>query len=161
MKIAQQEKERLKKIYKSKAIIPFGYKWNKYEGYAIYFNKILPQFADLDERNEYFRKKYPILIMYLDQKKAELESILINAKENPRDIFFPRRGTHIKNICGKQPNELSDLEPLYERGSKIFIRYITDENIFGYSQDPYYATSDTYFLWPRGIDSEINYPLYF
>ena len=41
---------------------------------------------------------------------------------------------------------------------KIFFKYISHENIFGYSKDSYYATSDTYFLWPKRSENHIDYP---
>ncbi|MEJ2248731.1 MAG: TaqI-like C-terminal specificity domain-containing protein [Candidatus Lokiarchaeota archaeon] len=52
---------------------------------------------------------------------------------------------------------LCDLEPWYEQGQKIFFSYISKENVFGYTESPYYATSDTYFLWPGENSIEINY----
>lgn len=157
--LSKIEKTRLKKLYKSKSIKPFGYDKNEYEGYAIFFNKVDFDETSIEKRNFYYKKKYPLLTSYVDQYKSELEGILNNAKENPKDIYFPRRGAHVKRILGNKQNELTDLEPLYEKGNKIFIRYITDENVFGYSKEPYFATSDTYFLWPRILESEINYTL--
>ncbi len=159
IQLSDREKERLKKIYKSKAIKPFTYQQNEHEGHAIFFDKFEVVPSNFQEKNEFFRKNYPHLTAYLEQFQQELESILINAKENPKDIYFPRRGSHVRKIYGPGQNKLVGLERLYERGQKIFIRYITNENVFGYSQYPYYATSDTYFLWPKIPESEIDYPL--
>ncbi len=154
VKINEKEKIRLKKIYKSKSIRPYGYINGDHIGYAIYFNK--NEFSDVDvrKRNELFKKKYPYLIEYLYQFKAELRAILINAKENPIDIIFPRRGTFIRR---NHDESLTDLEPLYDKSEKIFLKYISSDNIFGYSNAPYYATSDTYFLWPRFPNKELDY----
>ncbi|MFX1329879.1 MAG: TaqI-like C-terminal specificity domain-containing protein, partial [Promethearchaeota archaeon] len=52
---------------------------------------------------------------------------------------------------------LLDLEPLYESHPKIFFKFISDRNIFGYSNEQYYATSDTYFLWPKSKERDIDY----
>jgi hypothetical protein len=38
---------------------------------------------------------------------------------------------------------------MYDSHQKIFFKFIEVENKFGYSNQPYYATSDTYFLWPK------------
>ena len=154
IKINEQEKHRLKKIYKSKSIKPYGYNKGEYVGYAIYFNK--NEFSDCDaqKRNRLFKEKYPQLIEYLVQYKEELQSILVNAKENPIDIFFPRRGTLIRRNHDKI---LTDLEPLYDMSEKIFMKYISNDNMFGYSNVPYYATSDTYFLWPRLSSKQLDY----
>ena len=153
-KLNEDEKDRLKKIYKSKSIRPYGYNKGDYIGYGIYFNK--NEFTDIDawKRNQFFREKYPHLIEYLIQYEAELRDILINAKENPMDIFFPRRGTFIRI---NHDEILTDLEPLYDLSEKIFLRYISKDNIFGYSNTPYYATSDTYFLWPRFLNKQLDY----
>ena len=113
---------------------------------------------DIDERNKFFRKNYPNLTKYLEQYRSELIDILTNAKENPFDFIFPRRGTHIRISEKSKKYKLTDLEPFYESFEKIFISYITDENNFGYSNSTYYATSDTYFLWPK-FDQVIDYIL--
>ncbi|MHA1804188.1 MAG: Eco57I restriction-modification methylase domain-containing protein [Promethearchaeota archaeon] len=159
VKINEREKERLKPLYKSKCIRPLGHILDK-EGlqFAIFLNKLEYTRKDPNKRNEYFKKTYPNLTRYLEQFKPELESILRNAKENPKNIYFPRRGAHVKNLNPSDNRTLSDLEPFYEHGKKIFIKYITDTNIFGYSSKCYYATSDTYFLWPKIPESKINYP---
>ena len=158
VKILDNEKERLKKIYKSKSIKKYGYSKGDYIGYAIYFNKKEFDSMDIDERNKFFRKNYPNLTKYLEQYRSELIDILTNAKENPFDFIFPRRGTHIRISEKSKKYKLTDLEPFYESFEKIFISYITDENNFGYSNSTYYATSDTYFLWPK-FDQVIDYIL--
>lgn len=38
---------------------------------------------------------------------------------------------------------------MYDSGPKIFFKFISHKNIFGYTIDQYYATSDTYFLWSK------------
>lgn len=154
IKINEKEKKRLKKLYKSKSIRPYGYNKEDYIGYAIYFNKNEFNYIDARKRNQLLLEKYPHLIQYLIQYKAELRDILINAKENPLHIFFPRRGTFIRI---NHDEILSDLEPLYDMSEKIFLRYISNDNIFGYSNAPYYATSDTYFLWPRFLNKQLDY----
>ncbi|MHA1688672.1 MAG: Eco57I restriction-modification methylase domain-containing protein [Promethearchaeota archaeon] len=160
VKINEREKEKLKPLYKSKCIRPFGYVHDKEsQQFAIFLNKFEYIDQDPDKRNAYFQKTYPNLTRYLEQFKPELESILLNANENPKDLYFPRRGAHVKNMKTGDKGTLRDLEPFYESGKKIFIKYITDSNIFGYSSHSYYATSDTYFLWPKIRESKIKYPL--
>ena len=157
VKILNNEKERLKKIYKSKSINPYSYNEGDHTGYAIYFNKNEFNGANIEERNRFFEEKYPNLIQYLKQYKTELRNILVNAKENPNDYFFPRRGTFIRRNENNSNETLIDLEPFYEKGKKIFFKYISNENIFGYSKSSYFATSDTYFLWPRFNQKSIDY----
>jgi len=157
VKILNNEKERLKKIYKSKSIKPYSYFEGDHTGYAIYFNKNEFNGANIEERNRFFEEKYPNLIQYLKQYKTELRNILVNAKENPNDYFFPRRGTFIRRNENNSNETLIDLEPFYEKGKKIFFKYISNENIFGYSKSSYFATSDTYFLWPRFNQKSIDY----
>ncbi|MFX1530318.1 MAG: TaqI-like C-terminal specificity domain-containing protein, partial [Promethearchaeota archaeon] len=82
--------------------------------------------------------------------------ILINAKENPEDFYYPRRGSFIRQLEEDGKEKLVDLEPFYDESQKIFLKYISNENNFGYSTIPYYATSDTYFLWPL-VNKEIDY----
>jgi hypothetical protein len=89
--------------------------------------------------------------------ETELKEILKNAKENPKNIYFPRRGGYILIDNGSSAQEKINLEPFYENFPKIFFPYISDTNIFGFSSTPYYATSDTYFLWPHNINSNIDY----
>ncbi|MHA2400462.1 MAG: Eco57I restriction-modification methylase domain-containing protein [Promethearchaeota archaeon] len=125
IKLSELEKRRLKKIYKSKSINSYGHKTDNYLGYLIFLNKNEFNTTSIHERNRLLKERYPNLIGYLDEFKEELQHILINAKENPADIYFPRRG------------------------EKIFFKFIEVENKFGYSNQPYYATSDTYFLWPK------------
>ncbi len=140
------EKKRLKKIYKSRSIIPYGYLSYELEGYVIYFNKF--EFKELENRDteSQISRIYPNLTKYLKQFEKELTEILKNANENPKNIYYPRRGSHIKQEKGRV---LIDLEPLYDKSPKIFFKFISQENIFGYTKDQYYATSDTYFLWPK------------
>ncbi|MFX1314263.1 MAG: Eco57I restriction-modification methylase domain-containing protein [Promethearchaeota archaeon] len=157
VKILDIEKERLKKIYKSKSIKSYSYNEGDHIGYAIYFNKNEFNDVNIEERNRFFEKKYPNLIQHLKQYKTELQNILVNAKENPNDYFFPRRGTFIKKNENNSNKILIDLESFYEKGKKIFFKYISNENIFGYSNSSYFATSDTYFLWPRFDQKSIDY----
>ncbi|MHA1148314.1 MAG: Eco57I restriction-modification methylase domain-containing protein [Promethearchaeota archaeon] len=157
IKIHDTEVKRLKKIYKSKSIKPFGYNLHKFQGYAIYLNK--NEFLNGNKiiRNQRYLEKYPNLTAYLRQYEQILREILENAKENPDDFFFPRRGAFIKKKeCNKEV--LLDLEPLYDNFPKIFFRYITNENKFGFTDSSYYATSDTYFLWPKCSSESIDYP---
>ncbi|TFF95836.1 MAG: hypothetical protein EU544_01905 [Promethearchaeota archaeon] len=154
-----REEKRLKTIYKSRAIHPFGFDREGVEGYGIYFNKRETENVDPEKRNEYYRTKYPHLTAYLDQYEKSLKEILKNAKENPLDYYFPRRGAFIKNHL-RGEKTLVDLEPFYERHPKIFFSYITSENIFGFTKDSYFATSDTYFLWPKLPAEEIDYPFF-
>jgi hypothetical protein len=156
-KITDAEKQRLKKIYKSKSIKSYGYFKGEHIGFAIYFNKNEFNGANTEERNRFFEEKFPNLIQYLKQYKTELRNILVNAKENPNDYFFPRRGTFIRSNEKKSNESLIDLEPFYESDKKIFFKYISNDNIFGYSNSSYFATSDTYFLWPRLNQKSIDY----
>ena len=157
LKLTELEKIRLKKIYKSKSIKPYGSDQNDYVGYVIYFNKdeFKPQTSL--KRIDLLRKKYPNLAKYLQQYEEELKEILINAKENPNNFHFPRRGAFIRQFEGEDKENLIDLEPLYDKAEKIFFKFISKENIFGYSNISYYATSDTYFLWPQVVDKKIDY----
>ncbi|MFX1361694.1 MAG: Eco57I restriction-modification methylase domain-containing protein [Promethearchaeota archaeon] len=157
IKIKDAEKKRLKKIYKSKSIKAYGYREGEHIGFAIYFNKNEFNSANIEERNRFYEEKYPNLIQYLKQYKTELKNILINAKENPNDYFFPRRGTFIRSNEKKSNENLIDLEAFYENDKKIFFKYISNVNIFGYSKSSYFATSDTYFLWPRLNQKPIDY----
>ena len=149
------EKKRLKKVFKSKSIKPYGYNSGDSIGYLLYFNKNeFTQQSPLN-RNKLLEQKYPTLTKYLKQFEIKLRKILINAKENPDDFYYPRRGSFIRRLDKDGKDELLDLEPFYDKEQKIFFKYISNENVFGYSHDPYYATSDTYFLWPitnRKID---------
>ena len=142
------EKKRLKKVFKSKSIKPYGYNSGDSIGYLLYFNKNeFTQQSPLN-RNKLLEQKYPTLTKYLKQFEIKLRKILINAKENPDDFYYPRRGSFIRRLDKDGKDELLDLEPFYDKEQKIFFKYISNENIFGYSHDPYHATSDTYFLWP-------------
>ncbi|MFX0021867.1 MAG: Eco57I restriction-modification methylase domain-containing protein [Candidatus Hermodarchaeota archaeon] len=157
IKLNNFEKERIKKIYKSKSINPYGYFEDNYEGYLIYFNKNEFNSMNNRERNKILESKYPNLSKYLIQFKSKLRDILINAKENPEDLYFPRRGSFIRRLNEKHIESLLNLEPLYDSYPKIFFKYISDENSFGYTNHQYYATSDTYFLWPKSPKNEIDY----
>jgi len=148
MRLSEIEKTRLKKIFKSKSIKPYGYNAKGSIGYILYFNKSEFNQKPSFNRNKLLEKKYPTLIKYLKQFETKLREILINAKENPEDFYYPRRGSFIRILEEHRKDKLLDLEPLYDNNQKIFFKYISNENVFGYSQDPYYATSDTYFLWP-------------
>lgn len=152
-KLNPLEKKRLKKIYKSRAIKPYGYNPKELEGYLIYFDKF--EFSEIVNGNieSQISKIYPNLTRYLKQYEQKLSEILKNAKENLRDIYYPRRGSHIRQEKGKG---LINLEPLYDNSPKIFFKFISYHNVFGYARDQYYATSDTYFLWPKK-STEFNF----
>jgi len=156
-KINENEKSRLKKVYKSRSILPYGYKQEDFIGYIIYFNRNECNLKDTDESNKFFEKKYPTLTAYLKQYEKVLREILINAKENPEDFYFPRRGAYIHSLDQENKDILIDLEPFYDHHKKIFFKYISSENLFGFTENSYYATSDTYFLWPKSIVKDINY----
>jgi len=157
VKLNEEEKKRLKKIYKSSSIRSYGYKMEGFHGYIIYFNKEEFKNRDKNRRNELLKKKYPVLTSYLHQYKEELEKILTNAKENVKDLYFPRRGSFIIRNGIDNKRSIANLEPLYDKNQKIFFKYISKENIFGYSEDIYYATSDTYFLWPKDDETKVDY----
>ena len=159
MKLTEIEKTRLKKLYKSKSIKPYGYSIEDYIGYIIYFNKNEFKTKSSNIRIQLYEKKYPTLIRYLKQFETDLRKILINAKENPEDFYFPRRGSVIRSFEKPTKENLVDLEPLYDNGQKIFFKFISNQNIFGYTNAQYYATSDTYFLWPKFADNKIDYLL--
>ncbi len=156
-KLSKAEKSRLKKIYKSKSIKAYGYEKDDYIGYVIYFNKNEFKSQSNLERNQLFEMKYPLLSKYIRQYEKELKDILINAKENSDDFYFPRRGSFIRLFEGNNIEKLTDLEPLYDKGEKIFFKFISKENNFGYTNTSYYATSDTYFLWQKYPDEKIDY----
>ena len=156
VKLLPREKKRLKKLYKSSAIKKYGFEKEEFEGYALYFNKNEYN-ADKEKAiSSYFSRKYPHLTDYLIQHRSQLEKKLRNAKENPNHIYFPRRGDRMR-IYIKNSQALVDLESLYEDGKKIFFPYISDTNLFGYTTSSYFATSDTYFLWPKEKDLGIDY----
>ena len=157
VKLNDDEKKRLKKIYKSKAIQPFNYDKNDFSGYLIYLDKNEFKNQILTIRNELIEKKYPNLTAYLNQYKRELENILRNAKENIKDIYFPRRGSLITQYDIEHKRKLINLEPYYDKEPKIFFSYISNSNAFGYTKDSYYATSDTYFLWLREGKNDIDH----
>jgi hypothetical protein len=157
LKLSEIEKSRLKKIYKSKSIKAYGYEKDKYTGYVIYFNKNEFKPHSNLERNHLIKDRYPLLSKYIRQYENELKDILINAKENPHDFYFPRRGAFIRQFDANSNEKLTDLEPLYDHGEKIFFKYISKDNTFGYSNTSYYATSDTYFLWPKYPENNVDY----
>ena len=144
-----RETKRIKKVYKSRAIKAYGYDESDFEGFLIYFNK------NNTQANQQILNEYPNLIGYLTQYKNQLKEILKNANENPDNIYYPRRGSHIKQIGH---HKLLDLEELYDSFPKIIFKFISQENVFGFCAGEYYATSDTYFLWP--IRGEV-YNIYF
>ncbi len=157
VKVSNHESFRLKKLYKGKSIRPYGFQETEFK-YAVYFNKNEFKSDDLEERNKWFEAKYPVLTAYLKQYKKELKEILINAKENPLDFYFPRRGAFVRKDSESVNNsEILDLEPYYDGRKKILFRYISNVNVFGYAEAPYFATSDTYFLWPAVSEAEIDY----
>ena len=147
--LLSSETKRIKKVYKSRVIKAYGYNEKDLEGFLIYFNK------NNTKVNQQSLKEYPTLIGYLKQYKDQLKEILKNAKENPENIYYPRRGSHIKQ---KYRRKLLDLEEMYDSFPKIIFKFISQENVFGFCPDEYYATSDTYFLWPIRKD---NYNIYF
>lgn len=157
VKLTKTEKLRLKKLYKSKSIKAYGYSRKSSIGYLIYFNKNECKTKSSKKRIQFYEKKYPTLIKYLKQFETELRKILVNAKENPEDFYFPRRGSFIRNFEKSNKENLVDLEPFYDNEPKIFFKYISNQNIFGYTNAQYYATSDTYFLWPKFVESKIDY----
>jgi len=157
VKINDDEKKRLKKIYKSRVIQPFNYDKNDFSGYLIYLVKNEFKNQNLTIRNELIEKRYPNLTAYLNQYKRDLENILRNAKENIKDIYFPRRGSLITQYDIEHKRKLINLEPYYDKEPKIFFSYISNSNAFGYTKDSYYATSDTYFLWQREGKNDIDH----
>ena len=157
VKLNNKEKNKLKKIYKSKAIKPFSFDKSDFIGYLIFLNKNEISTENAIERNKYLNQKYPNLTAYLNQYKKEFVNILKNAKENINDIYFPRRGSLITHYNIKHKSKLVNLEPYYEKGAKIFFSYISNSNVFGYTKDSYYATSDTYFLWLNEGKNNLDY----
>ncbi|MFX1312107.1 MAG: Eco57I restriction-modification methylase domain-containing protein [Promethearchaeota archaeon] len=157
IKLTEIEKKRLKKLFKSKSIKPYGYSKEEYIGYMIYFNKNEFKSSSSSKQFQLYEKKYPTLIKYLKQYERELRNTLINAKENPENFYFPRRGSFIRSFDRSNKEILVDLEPFYDNSQKIFFKFISDKNIFGYSNAQYYATSDTYFLWARFPDKRIDH----
>jgi len=143
LKLNEFEKNRLKKIYKGRAIRPYGFIEDDYLGWIIFFDKI-----EFQSENFNPDKKYPVLMRYLYQFEDELKNTLIKCKESPRNWLFPRRGFKIRNLRNKSGIEY--LEPYYENQKKIFFSYISKENVFGFARVPFYATSDTYFLHNDG-----------
>lgn len=156
--IPPNEKNVLKKVYKSKSIIPYGYKEEELYGYALFFNKNEFEGKTLEEKTDNLEKNYPVLSTYIKRYEKELKEILINANENLENFYFPRRGNLIKMKNSKGNRELIDLESKYDSDRKSFFRYIMKENVFGFTSDSYYATSDTYFIWPKlGVKKQYDY----
>jgi len=158
VKLNTYELKRLKKIYKSKSIRSYGYDSSNFIGYAIYFNKQEFGERSAENRNQLLKEKYPNLTKYLEQFQNNLREILLKDKENPEDFYFPRRGAYIWTHENELNRELVDFEPYYDKSKKIFIKYISNENQFGFAEGSYYATSDTYFLWPKLTSEEVDYP---
>ncbi|MFX0011653.1 MAG: hypothetical protein ACFE9R_15175, partial [Candidatus Hermodarchaeota archaeon] len=157
IKLNEKEKERLKILYKSNAIIPYNYKKDKPSGFLIYFNK--NQFINQEPfvRNTRLQEECPNLTRYLNQYKENMERILVNARENPLDLYFPRRGGFIIQTNESSKRILTNLESYYDNSPKIFLKYISKVNTFGYTTDTYYATSDTYYIWPKNMTQEVDY----
>ncbi|MFO7794765.1 MAG: Eco57I restriction-modification methylase domain-containing protein [Promethearchaeati archaeon] len=158
VKLTQKEQTRLKKLYKSKSIRKYGYSQNDYIRYALYFNRNKLNRLSNQNLDTYYERNYPNLTKYLNQTKNQLKATLVNAKENENYFYFPRRGDRIKRKKKNGEYKLIYLEEYYENKKKIFLPYITEENLFGYSDQPYFATSDTYFLWPKIPEEDIDYP---
>jgi adenine-specific DNA-methyltransferase len=158
VKLNTYELKKLKKIYKSKSIRSYGYNSSNFIGYAIYFNKQEFGERSAEKRNQLLKEKYPNLTNYLEQFQDNLREILLKDKENPEDFYFPRRGAYIWTHENDLNRELVDLEPYYDKSKKVFIKYISNENQFGFAEGSYYATSDTYFLWPKSTSEEVDYP---
>ena len=155
-KLTDIERNRLKKIYKSKSIKKYGHSTDEFVGYGIYLSKNEFQNKDKKIRNQLLREKYPNLSKFIFFHSKELRGILLNAKEDQDDLYFPRRGAFILKENNGIKNLVS-LEESYECGKKIFFKYISDNNTFGYSDTQYFATSDTYFLWPKRSEDDIDY----
>ena len=157
IKLTEIEKKRLKKLYKSKSIKSYGYSKGEYIGYIIFFNKNEFKIKSPNKRIYLYEKRYPTLIKYLKQFETELRRTLINAEENPENFYFPRRGSIIRSFENFNKENFVDLEPFYDNGQKLFFKFISNKNVFGYTNTQYYATSDTYFLWPKFSDKKIDY----
>ena len=157
IKLNEKEKGRLKRLYKSNAIIPYNYKKNKISGFLIYFNKHEFKNQEPVTRNSKLKEEYPNLIRYLNLYEEEMVQILVNAGENPLDLYFPRRGGFIIQINQSSNRILTNLEPYYDHSPKVIFKYISNSNTFGYTTDMYYATSDTYYLWPKNMTQEVDY----
>ncbi|TXT65019.1 MAG: Modification methylase TaqI [Promethearchaeota archaeon] len=155
IQLNKKEQMRLKKLYKSSSIQKYGYIKDAYKGYALYFNR---NSFIIDKATSYgseIKNEYPNLYEYLQQYQKELQATLKNAKEDQSHYFFPRRGDRIRKMAKK--GSLVYLQEHYEKAKKIFFPYITDRNIFGYSDEPFFATSDVYFLWPKIPEEKIDY----
>lgn len=149
-KLNDFEKDRLKKLYKGRCIIPFGYNEDDYLGWIIFFDK--REFQS-ESFNPY--KKYPVLMKYLSQYESELRKTLIQCKESPENWLFLRRGFKVHNLRNKKGNQY--LESYYEKAKKIFFPYISKENNFGFTTGSFYATSDTYFMHNDGIKADMYF----
>jgi hypothetical protein len=113
MKLNDIEKRRLKKVFKSKSIKPYGYIHEDSIGYLLYFNKNELYQKSSIKRNTLLEQKYPALTKYLKQFEKKLRKILINAKENPEDFYYPRRGSFIRRSEDDGKVKVVDLEPFY------------------------------------------------
>ncbi len=149
LKLNEFEKKRLKKLYKGRCIQPFTFDNEDY-GWMICFDKREFQSRSFDPL-----KTYPNLIRYLSQYKDELKKTLVKCKESPDYWLFPRRGLKIHKLRNR--NAIKYLEPYYQNEKKIFFSYISNENVFGYTTKPFFATSDTYFLHNDGIKADYNF----
>jgi len=158
VKLTKKEQKILKKLYKSSSIRKYGYYKNNFKRYAIFFNRIEHEKHNMEYLEKFYQEHYPTLFKYLKQNKNQLKAILNNASENPEHYFFPRRGDRIKKKLKDGSYRLMYLQDHYEHSKKIFFPYITDRNIFGYSDESFFATSDTYFLWPKVPQEKIDYP---
>ncbi|MFO8018412.1 MAG: Eco57I restriction-modification methylase domain-containing protein [Promethearchaeia archaeon] len=156
-KLNKKERQRIKKLYKSKEIVSYGHQSSKCPKFAIYFNKNEFKGISGEKLSREIQKKYPTLHKYLTQYEDTLKKTLLNAKENPEDLFFPRRGAFVRVKNSKDTSQLLDLESYYDSHKKIFFKYILDTNEFGFSSQQYYATSDTYFIWKKFPELEIDY----
>ncbi|MFO8018556.1 MAG: Eco57I restriction-modification methylase domain-containing protein [Promethearchaeia archaeon] len=156
-KLTEKESQRIKPIYKSKEIIPYGHTSPDTRKFAIYFNKDEFEGLTSTQIDAHIKKSYPTIYHYLMQYEAKLKQTLLNAKENPNDLYFPRRGAFIRRKHKNSESRLLNLESSYESEPKIFFKYILTSNEFGFSTAPYYATSDTYFIWKKSPQLDIDY----
>ncbi|MBD3211346.1 MAG: N-6 DNA methylase [Candidatus Lokiarchaeota archaeon] len=157
VQLNKKEQMRLKKLYKSSSIKKYGYNKNAYKGYALYFNR---NTFNVDKGMSHafqIENEYPNLYNYFQQYQKELQAALKNAKEDQSHYFFPRRGDRIRKRSEDNSSRLVFLQEHYEKAKKIFFPYISDKNIFGYSDEPFFATSDVYFLWPKIPEEKIDY----
>ena len=153
-KLNEFEKIRLKKLYKGRCIQSFTFNNKDYLGWMICFDKREFQSRSFDPL-----KTYPNLIRYLSQYKDELKKTLVKCKESPDYWLFPRRGLKIHKL--RNVNGVKYLELYYQNEKKIFFSYISNENVFGYTTKPFFATSDTYFLHNDGLRADYEFLIAF